>query len=602
MKIGAALGNLGRAPVPEWEEVARAAWPSRVPAAAARRAATSYLPVLAFCLLALVVASWFGWGLLGLVAWLVAAIWEWVVTSADSSLVRLLDLVGFRAPYRALLRSLLLAAVGFSVAGSSDVLAYVSAVVLIQLAWLVQPVLATWLSRSAPPLEYLPQAESQPEPLQTHALAYSRAVGTPGVLVAAEAVAAAGLLIGMAAFLAGLLAAVIAGLVAIGWLGWTALQALRVRRAQAAWGDALIESLSAAEPRFLVYVSLAARQSGYIVNQWLPAINQLPLPGLILAREASQLNPLGATSLPVVYAPTTRGVERLTLPSIQVAFYLAYGEKNTTLLREPRLRHVMLAHGDSDKATSASALIRAFDETWVAGAAAVARFRAAGIELPPERFALIGRPQVAGLPVGPRQASPKVLLYAPTFEGYYQQTTLSSLDVMGVEMVRRVLREHPEVAIWFRPHPSSGVVRPSMLAAIAEIEGLLQAAGRPHRMVRAGEYSLPECLAGADLLVSDVSSVVSDYLATERPIIVCNPAGLPAADFVAAYPSQASSYLLDPELAALEVALSAALGADPLQSARIAMKEHVLGNPVGGPQAAFARNLERLCGTAAIQR
>lgn len=598
MKIGAALGNLGRAPVPEWEEVARAAWPRAVPASWARLAGSSYLPVLAGCVLAQVLAVGFGWPWLGLIAWLLAATLEWAATAEDASLTRLLDLVGFRASYRALLRSLLLAALGFVVVGAAAALPYLGTVFLIQLAWLAQPVLATWLSRSAPPLEYRPLSAAQPAALRAHAAAYARAVGTPGVLVGTEAVAALGMLLGFLVPLLPLLAAVVADVIAVGWMGWTALQAVRIRRAQAGWGDALVEQLSTALPRFLVYVSLAARQSGYIVNQWLPAFNQLPLPGIVLTREASQLRPLAATTLPVVYAPTTRGVERLTLQSIRVAFYLAYGEKNTTLLREPRLRHVMLAHGDSDKATSASALIRAFDETWVAGAAAVERFRAAGIELSPQHFALIGRPQVAGLPVGPTQNSPKVLLYAPTFEGYYAQTTLSSLDVMGVELVREILRTQPDLAVWFRPHPSSGVVRPSMLAAITEIETLLRAAGPQHRLVSADKLSLPECLAGADLLVSDVSSVVSDYLATERPIIVCNPAGLPAADFVAAYPSQASSYLVGPDLDELAEVLSEALGEDPLQSARIAMKEYVLGDPAGGPQAALAWNLERLCGSS----
>ena len=40
--------------------------------------------------------------------------------------------------------------------------------------------------------------------------------------------------------------------------------------------------------------SLAARQSRYIVNQWLPALDALPQDGVLLVREASQLAPLAS--------------------------------------------------------------------------------------------------------------------------------------------------------------------------------------------------------------------------------------------------------------------------------------------------------------------
>jgi uncharacterized membrane protein YtjA (UPF0391 family) len=599
VKPGGALGNLGRAPVPEWEEVARAAWPGRIPSGLSNLAGRAYLPVFAGSLALLVLAAWFGLPWLGLAAWLLGAAGDWLATPADVATVRLLDLVGFRAQLRALLRSLVAAALVFgATTGTSAGLAYVTVVLFLQLAWTAQPVLATWLSRSAPPLRYQPGAATQPQPFAASARAYAAAVGTPAALVWLEFLALVAALATAARVLdpvpgLGVVVLVLAAVLA--WLAWTGLRALRVHRDQRGWGERLLIELAADDPSFLVYVSLAARQSRYIVNQWLPAFDALPRNGLLVVREANQLAPLAPTRHPVVYAPTTRHVERLTLPGVRVAFYLAYGERNATLLREPRLRHVMLAHGDSDKATSASALIRAFDETWVAGQAAIDRFRTAGVALGPERFAVIGRPQVAGLPVGPSGREPRVLLYAPTFEGYYEATTHSSLDVLGVELVRRVLAGHPELRVWFRPHPASGVVRPSMLAAIAEIEAMLRSAGDGHLVVADRGLTMVECLAGADVLVSDVSSVISDYLATERPVIVCDPAGLDPDAFVAAYPSQASSYLLGPDLAGLDTILQQALGDDPLREARLAMKKHVLGDPPGGPQAAFAAHLDRLC-------
>ena len=599
VKRGGGIRSLGRAPVPEWEEVARAAWPGRLPAGPVAAAAGAYLPVLAGSLAALVLAAWLHAPWLGLFAWTVGAAAEWLITPADSALVRLLDLVGLRAQLRALLRSLVAAALLVGSSGDSlPAIGYVTTVLVLQLAWSTQPVLATWLSRSAPPLAYRPGAAVQPAPFVAHARLYARAVGTPAVLAGLEFV----VLATAVATSSGLLSvpldlglAALVSLAALGWLGWTAARARALRLAQPRWAQAVLTELAAARPSFVVYVSLAAGQSKYIVNQWLPALDALPESGLLMVREASQLIPLAATRHPVVYAPGQRDVEQLLLPSVRAAFYLAYGERNGQLLREPRLRHVMLLHGDSDKATSANGMARAFDEVWVAGPAAAERYRAAGVQLPDDRFVFIGRPQVAGLPVGASGHVTPVVLYAPTFEGYYAQTSHSSLDIMGVELIRLLLADK-RVQVRFRPHPASGVSRPTMLAAIAAIEVLLRTTPGGHLVAADHMLGLTECLAEADVLVSDISSVATDYLATERPILTCDPAGLDPAAFVAAYPTAAASYLLRPGLDDLGRVLDQALGPDPLHAERVAMKHRVLGDPPGGPQAAFAANVARITG------
>lgn len=593
--MAAMIGNLGRAPVPEWEEVARAAWPGRVSERTAALAGRIFLPVFAAGIAVLVLAAWLRLPWLGLAAWAAASAVEWLATPADTAITRLLDLVGLRPQWRALLRSLPAAALVFSLDYAAGV-GYLVAVLFLQLAWVAQPVLATWLSRGQPALRYLPETRHQPTPFTAYARVYARAVGTPGAAFALELVAltaalgvAAGLLSGLVGVVA-IAAVVLAALALLAGSGWAAR---RLRRAASGWEERLLAELTALRPVFLVYVSLAARQSKYIANQWLPALDELPADGVLLVREASQLTPLAATRHPVVYGPSQKDVERLTLPSVRVAFYLAYGERNGQLLRDPRLKHVMLLHGDSDKATSANGMARAFDEVWVAGPAAVERYRAAGVALPEDRFVFIGRPQVAGLPTGPTGEQPPVVLYAPTFEGYYDQTAHTSLDVMGVELVRRLIAD-PRVRVWFRPHPASGVSRPSMLATIEEIGTLLRTAPGDHVVAADQDLTLPECLAAADVLISDISSVATDFLATERPIVTCDPAGLPPAEFVAAYPTQAASYLLQPGLAGLDEVLAAALGDDPLRETRLAMRRYVLGDPPGGPQAAFAANLARL--------
>ena len=597
------IEDFARAPVAEWQELALAAWPGRVPAGLSAWCGRLNLALFVLGLVVQFGAAWLKLPLVGLVAWLLPAAADWLSTRSDPSTTRLLDLIGLRPQARALLRSVVAGAVIFASGlpnSTAAGLGYVTDVLFVQLAWFAQPALATWAWRAAPPLRYFPGVGRQRSPLSRYARVYARAVGTPAVLFLIEAAAIvdaswAGTLPTEAVLtLLGVTISIALAEVALIYLGWTAWRAYAVRRDARKAAEGLLAELTELAPSFLVYVSLGARQAKYIANQWLPALDKLPEEGLLLVREASQLAELGPTRHPVVYAPAPRDVERLTLPSLKVAFYLAYGERNGQLQRDPRLKHIMLLHGDSDKATSANNLARGVDEVWVAGPAAIDRYPAAGIELSRDKFAVIGRPQVSELRIGPTGNEPKIILYAPTFEGYYDQTSYTSLDRMGVRMVRRLIAKHPDVRVWFRPHPASGVHRPSMLTALTEISTVLRNAGSGHLVTADSDVSLTECLDRADILISDISSVATDFLYTERPIITCNPSAMPAEEFVETFPTQAASYLLGPRLEELDAVLAAALGDDPLKPVRIEMKKHVLGDTPDGPQAAFAANVARV--------
>ena len=63
----------------------------------------------------------------------------------------------------------------------------------------------------------------------------------------------------------------------------------------------------------------------------------------------------------------------------------------------------------------------------------------------------------------------------------------------------------------------------------------------------------------------------------------------------ATYPTSVGSYVLEPDLADLDGLLADAFGADPKRPARAELKARVLGDPPGGPQAAFAANVARVC-------
>ncbi|WP_283138512.1 hypothetical protein [Rhizohabitans arisaemae] len=100
-----------------------------------------------------------------------------------------------------------------------------------------------------------------------------------------------------------------------------------------------------------------------------------------------------------------------------------------------------------------------------------------------------------------------------------------------------------------------------------------------HRVITGPMPHLYDCFNESDLLVSDISSVVADYIASGKPYSVTNMAKLPDADFRYKYPTADAAYLLTPDLADLNTILQAMEkeGGDSLADQRKSLKTHLLG-------------------------
>lgn len=541
---------------------------------------------------ALVIMVAFEQGWIAACLWLLAALADRAITGFDSALIRLVAAVGVTAPLRAALRSAVALAILAGLASVPAAAWFVVVVVAVQIGLAALNAVAQWLFAAQVPLLYQVGAERQGPVFRRYAGVYACSTGVPVGFTAAEALALAGGLTGNPAW-AGVAALVLVAVTA----GWVLRQAVGLRRSVASNTQQVVDELTAGQPRYIVYVAASLGMARHITNQWLPVFDRVPTPGFVMVRGASELPVLAASRLPVVYAAGARQVELLTLPGVRAAFYQSFALKNANLQRNPDLVHVMLNHGDSDKASSFNGQAAGYDELWVAGPIAIERYLAAGVRVPRDRFVMVGRPQVADLVVGPLPRQPgelPVVLYAPTWEGYYDETDHTSLEVMGEPLVRWLLARPEPVRVWFKPHPASGRLRPGVRAASERIRRLLAAAGPQHVLVDEVGMSLVEALSSADVLVTDVSSVASDYLATRRPLVVTDPQRLGPQRFAAAYPSLTSAYLLDADLAAATEVFAAALGADPLAAARRATESRVLGDHPEGPQQTFNREVARL--------
>jgi hypothetical protein len=352
-------------------------------------------------------------------------------------------------------------------------------------------------------------------------------------------------------------------------------------------------------PQLLVYFS-GDDDATYQLNQWMPVFERLEIPLLYVIRERIHLQQMHDTAKPVLYARRHREVEDAVVPSARVALYVGNAGRNVHLLRYPQLKHVFLNHGDSDKASSANPFVRAYDRLFVAGEVAIQRYADGGVEIPRERFVVIGRPQLDRVLDRRRKLDdgPTTLLYAPTWEGYFEATDYSSLERMGPAMIAEVLRSHPEVRIVFKPHPLSGLVRPGMTRARQEVERMLRDAGAPH--VVAADHpkrDLLDWFDRSDVLLADVSAVVTDWLHTDKPYLLTNPRGIEVDEFHHRFPSHGAAYLVDPD-GDLAATVREAIGADPLAADRSRMKRVVLGSHPDGPFASFQTALEDMIAEA----
>ena len=120
--------------------------------------------------------------------------------------------------------------------------------------------------------------------------------------------------------------------------------------------------------------------------------------------------------------------------------------------------------------------------------------------------------------------------------------------------------------------------------------------GSRHRVITGPRPTLYECFNQCDMLISDISSVVSDFIATGKPYTVTNPAGLADDDFRAKFPSAAAAYLIGPDCAGLADigALAAGNGDDPLAEDRRKLRCYLLGPDSPDAQTRFNDAIARL--------
>lgn len=384
------------------------------------------------------------------------------------------------------------------------------------------------------------------------------------------------------------------------------LTSWRMRTAKRATGftpqlSAVQRFIDEYRPEVVVHLS-GPDTAAYQINTWIEALEALDQRVMVVLRDHPLFEKMVASRLPTLSLPAPGELLMLDFSTVKVALYPANTGNNIHLLRLPTMMSAFIGHGDSDKSASNNPFSRVYDELWVAGEAGADRYRRSGMHIPEDQFRFVGRPQVHAIEPTPRIGEQEIptVLYAPTWEGVNQHQEYSSLRAIGVQLIDALLADG-SVRVVYKPHPFTGQRDAKYRVAHAVITRRLDDAkartGIDHRVVTGG--SLTGWMNQSTALVSDISSVLSDWLAGEKPYAVFNHEGSSTKQFREDYPSSAAATLLGPEATGVEELLDVVTGRGPdlLAEYRSKLATYLLGSPEQRTLEAF-----RAAVTAFVER
>lgn len=266
----------------------------------------------------------------------------------------------------------------------------------------------------------------------------------------------------------------------------------------------------------------------YQINQWLPVLEELHQKEevLLVFRTISAFNAAGkVTDLPKVFVRRFSDLmDTYDDNDLKLVIYVNNSRSNFQSLDHPRLVHVHVNHGESDKLSMVSNKAKAYDKVFVAGPAAIKRHEAMLIGFDFSKLMVTGRPQLDIDFELELEASQKFdVMYAPTWEGENEDNNYTSLDHYGVAIIESLL-ENPELRVIYKPHPRvQSSKTPGVAQAHQQIMELLQASideGNNHVISEQG--NILAMFESTDALITDVSSVGLDYLYLhpEKPLVI----------------------------------------------------------------------------------
>ncbi|MDH2299245.1 CDP-glycerol glycerophosphotransferase family protein [Cobetia sp. 29-18-1] len=350
-----------------------------------------------------------------------------------------------------------------------------------------------------------------------------------------------------------------------------------------------VKVLEAERPTVAVYVT-GMKGVAYQINQWLPVLEKLDQPVIIILREADIFSGMLPTNILTVTARTQIDLEAILgdTTSVKKVLYPANTMKNVQALRYHHLDHIFINHGESDKAVNQSKLLMAYDYLFVAGPLSEERLRAAGLPLREGQVIHVGRPQ-AEMALNYRSKVDKIetILYAPTWEGYVKSVDYSSIGELGYKLCVDIINDKRYNLI-FKPHPYTGAINPDHKYWLNEITKLCV---KYDIKIYSTSDSIHDAMNLSDILICDISSVMNEYLVTGKPIILCNTQELTIESLNIRYPTSCAATIVNENVNIIKT-ISEIEGEDKVYEQRLKSRKYSLGDFEVDPMMKFLEGLD----------
>ncbi|MDR0950522.1 MAG: CDP-glycerol glycerophosphotransferase family protein [Candidatus Ancillula sp.] len=291
----------------------------------------------------------------------------------------------------------------------------------------------------------------------------------------------------------------------------------------------------------------------------------------------------------VVRAPSLRmmgEVLEATKESLKAIFYVNNSTINSMMIGQGlNVNHIQLLHGDSDKPSSYSKVTTMFDYIFVAGQAGADRYYQHGINVNKDKFKIVGRPQIGDLKVIDKAKPVQTILFAPTWRGNSKVAEVSSLE-QGEEIVKQLVSAGLRVI--FRPHPYTNRdhlldLQQQKVKALLEEDNKNRKEEDKHIFGELAEqiWGVNECTDNSDAVIGDLSSVLSDYLYSGKPILMVS-SDEDKQQFVEDNPFARTAYIVENDLSNLSQTLKTLKKNDPMFEERQVLKHSYIGTDING--------------------
>src|SRR5690606_27371030 len=184
---------------------------------------------------------------------------------------------------------------------------------------------------------------------------------------------------------------------------------------------------------------------------------------------------------------------------------------------------------------------------------------------------VVGRPQVSDIAIVEKPTEKPVITigYMPTWFGYYEEAQLSSLKI-AASIFSKILNHDfgdKKVHVIFKAHPLT-YKDPASQQFFTEISEAIKNGKHNSAEILDETTDAISVFNKSDILISDISSVVIDFLYSKKPYIITNTNNFDLNDLTK-YPCVEGGYLLNPDASNIIDVLVEAMTGDGLKRRRM---------------------------------